>query len=113
MDAKTDVFVTALHCCMNTSSAEEIKTHHSTHSQLCQVTGLYIIIWTSRPGPVLTTLERLLHCACIWVNIARTCVLVYIVNLLISAHIQLVHIWILYVCFLSLCSHRPIDIFLI
>lgn len=34
-------------------------------------------------------------------------------NLLISAHIQLVHIWILYVCFLSLRSHRPIDIFLI
>lgn len=28
MDAKTDVFLTALHCCMNTSSAEEIKSHH-------------------------------------------------------------------------------------
>lgn len=34
---------------------------------------------------------------------------VYIIN----AHIQLVNIWMLYVCFLSLCSHRPIDIFLI
>lgn len=88
------------------------KATISTYSRLSQVTGLYIIIWTSRPGPVLTTLERLLHCACIWVNIGLG-VLVYIVNLLISAHIQLVHIWILYVCFLSLCSHRPIDIFLI
>ena len=38
------------------------------------------------------SLERLLHSARVLVNIAGTNVLMYIMNLLISAHIQLVHI---------------------
>ena len=70
-------------------------TVDKTHSQakVSQVIGLYIVMWTPRPA------ERLIHCAYLWDSIAGSKVPVYIMNLLISAHIQLVHIWILYVCF--------------
>lgn len=66
MDAKTYNFVKALHCCMNTTSRGANKPHHLTHSQVSQVTGLYIIMWTCTARPVLTSLERLLHCTCVF-----------------------------------------------
>lgn len=86
-----------------------LRTHHITHSQVwdCILScGLHDPASADITGEAVNT-------ACVWVNIAGTKVLLYIMNLLIAAHIQLVHIWILYVCFLSLCSYRPIDIFLI
>lgn len=82
-----------------------------THSHVSQVTGTvyYHVDCTARPR------QHWSGCS-LYVRgliLPGQQVFVYIMNLLISAHIQLVHIWILYVRFLSLCSHRPIDIFLI
>lgn len=110
------MFVTALQPCMNTPSEgayEPVVKHIHTSKIFSSNQTVYCHV-DFMARPVLTSLERLLHCAYLWINIAGTKkVLVYIMNLLISAHIQLVHIWILYVCFLSLCSHRATDIFLI
>ncbi|KAG7225586.1 hypothetical protein INR49_004992 [Caranx melampygus] len=104
-------FVKALQRCMITHLQEEHtnlsknKTHSLTkvkkkkkrESLSTNRTVYYHVDCTTRPVP--TSQETLPHCAYLWVNIAGTDVLMYIMNLLISAHIQLVHIWILYVCF--------------
>lgn len=97
----TQIILTALQC-TNTPSGRASPPVTKHVSQLNRTEYYYSV-----GQPVM------LRCAPVWVNNAETKVFVYIMNLLKAAHIQRVHIWILYVCFLSLCSHRPVDIFLI